>query len=142
MTVPDAAYEAAHDAFIEIGPPGLALRAAVDAVWAIAYDAGHAAYMQQRRAEIAASLAEPGVADTEQALRARQDAILAEVRAEAREAGVAEGRRRAAAELMAYADNYPPDVFVPGGTSTDAVAGNAMRHAYLNAARIAAGEQP
>jgi len=35
MTVSDAAYEAAHNAFVEIGPPGLALHAAVDAVWAL-----------------------------------------------------------------------------------------------------------
>ena len=76
-------------------------REQVLALVAEAYDAGHAAYMQQRRAEIAASLAEPGVADTEQALRARQDAILAEVRAQAHAAGVAEGRRQAAEEIRA-----------------------------------------
>jgi hypothetical protein len=52
---------------------------------------------------------------------------------------VAATRRQVAADLRAYAENYPPDVFRPDGDSRDAIGGSAMRHAYLNAARIAEG---
>lgn len=49
---------------------------------------------------------------------------------------IAEGRRQAARDLEKYAGNYPEDVFLPHGTSTDSIAGTAMRHAYRNAAVI------
>lgn len=42
-----------------------------------------------------------------------------------------------AQRLAAMVDNYPPDIFPPDGTSTDAIAAKAMLHAYTLAARIA-----
>lgn len=57
--------------------------------------------------------------------------------AQARAEGVAAGRAQAAADIRAYAANYPEDVFPAGAESRDGIAGSAMRHAYLNAAKIA-----
>jgi hypothetical protein len=45
-------------------------------------------------------------------------------------------RERIAAQIEAYAANYPEDVFPPGSDSRDAIGGTAMRHAYSNAARM------
>jgi len=46
-------------------------------------------------------------------------------------------RTRIADALDAFADEqYPPDVFTPGSTKPDGVAGTAMRHAYHQAARM------
>jgi hypothetical protein len=50
---------------------------------------------------------------------------------------VAEGRRQAAEDLAAYAENYPESVFPADAVSRDGIAGCAMRHAYRNAAKIA-----
>ena len=44
-------------------------------------------------------------------------------------------RERIAVQVDALAANYPEDVFLPDGTSRDAIGGTAMRHAYRNAAR-------
>jgi hypothetical protein len=50
-------------------------------------------------------------------------------------------RERIARHMEALAASYPEDVFHPEGTSRDAIGGNAMRHAYTNAARaIRAGD--
>lgn len=45
-------------------------------------------------------------------------------------------RERIAAGIEAMAAHYPADVFRPGSTHPDAVAGTAMRHAYRTAARL------
>lgn len=46
-------------------------------------------------------------------------------------------RTRLADSLDRFADeHYPEDVFTPGSTQPDGVAGNAMRHAYHTAARM------
>ena len=44
---------------------------------------------------------------------------------------------RIARRLAAMVDNYPVEVFTPGGTTPDAIGAAAMRHAYAMAARIA-----
>lgn len=48
-------------------------------------------------------------------------------------------RAKIAAALRVAAGNYPEELFPAIGCG-DAIAGAAMRHAYLNAARIAEGE--
>jgi len=55
---------------------------------------------------------------------------------QALDAGAAVERERIAAQLEAYAGNYPEDVFPPGSASRDAIGGTAMRHAYRNGARM------
>ncbi len=47
---------------------------------------------------------------------------------------------RIAEVLEKYAGNYPEDVFPADSDSREAIAGTAMRHAYLNAARLARDE--
>ena len=82
--------------------------------------------------------------DEREQLRAENDRLrreLERVKAELSEAR-AEERRKVAAKLRAYADNYPPDVFPPDSDNRDAIAGTAMRHAYLTAARIAEEADP
>lgn len=51
-------------------------------------------------------------------------------------------RERIAAQMDAYAGNYPEDTFPPDGISRDAIGGTAMRHAYRNAARLIRQEAP
>ena len=50
-------------------------------------------------------------------------------------------RQRVVLHMRTLACNYPEDVFPPAGSSSDAIGGTAMRHAYRNAARaVEAGE--
>jgi hypothetical protein len=50
-------------------------------------------------------------------------------------------RQRVVLHMRALACNYPEDVFPPTSSSSDAIGGTAMRHAYRNAARaVEAGE--
>jgi hypothetical protein len=92
-------------------------RAAVDSAFA----AGHAAYMNERRAEIAASLAEPAKPDSREELRGRVEQLV---------------RAKVAAEIRAA-----PGACLDAWESIDGggLVGMARRAAYEAAARIAEG---
>jgi hypothetical protein len=71
-------------------------------------------------------------------MRAALEAALPHLRGRiGYELGRKETAEAIAAELDAYADNYPTDIFPADSTTSDAIAAKAMRHAYPNAARIA-----
>ena len=49
-------------------------------------------------------------------------------------------REQIADQLFAYSANYPEDVFPASSDVRDAIAGTAMRHAYVYASRMAREE--